>query len=243
MIKPLTLTKPIINLYQPNDTRKLCSFNVQNELLGELSVTTSPHSDGVDRFLTELKDKFGKQFGKEVFDLEQNSNKITGLYVEVAPEYRNKKSFRFGEILRLSTIINILENNISTFKIYSKNTAIYFHSKYKLLPDIQNFVDRDQALKSIIGNNQSGFEAFSPKAQGILNRIKTERSGAAQRALRSETNTLTTEYIQKVMQEKGQYKSHPFNFGMDMELTRENILENKDFFNALFKKHGIDYEI
>ena len=30
---------------------------------------------------------------------------------------------------------------------------------------------------------------------------------------------------------------------MRMTLTDENIMKNKDFFNALFKKHGIDYQI
>ena len=36
---------------------------------------------------------------------------------------------------------------------------------------------------------------------------------------------------------------YAFKNVLDMYLTKEKILENKDFFNALFKKFNIDYKI
>ena len=49
-------------------------------------------------------------------------------------------------------------------------------------------------------------------------------------------------YTQKVMAEKSQDK-HQFNYTLGMTLTDENILNNSEFFNNLFEKHGIDYKV
>lgn len=242
MVKLCQMSKPIFTLVHPNDTRKLCSFNVHNELFGDLTVTTREYNDGINRFITELKNKPGKLFGKEIFSLEQNSDNMFGYFMEVGQEYRNK-NFRFGEILRLSSIIEMIENKIKTLNIYSKDTAIYFHSKYKFKPDIHQFDTRNKALESIINNPQKGFETFIEKAVEILKKIKNTDSPELQRTLRNDTNILTREYLQQVLKTEGSRNTHPFDYGMDMTLTRETILENKDFFNALFKKHGIDYEI
>ena len=36
---------------------------------------------------------------------------------------------------------------------------------------------------------------------------------------------------------------YPFDYGFNMKLTKENVIKNMDFFNNLFKKHGINYKI
>lgn len=38
-------------------------------------------------------------------------------------------------------------------------------------------------------------------------------------------------------------KKHSMNWTMQMTLTDEKILENREFFNGLFQKHGIDYSV
>ena len=63
-----------------------------------------------------------------------------------------------------------------------------------------------------------------------------------QRKICAETNEVLGEYLDKVIAEKSQ-KQHPINYTMPMTLTDENILKNKEFFNQLFKKHGIDYNV
>ena len=242
MINPAQLGKVYIQNFAPNNPKKLCSMVVNNNIFGNLTLETRKYEEDTFKFITELKNTKGKLLGKEIFSLDPNNKKLQGFFIEIAPEYR-KKHFKFGELLRLSSIIEMLENRMSKFEIYSKDTAIYFHSKYKFIPNIQTFVDRDKALESIISNQQPGFEEYAKKAAQILEKIKTCTTSEMQRQLRSETNTLTLEYIQKVLENKNTYPSHPFKYGMDMLLTKEKILENKNFFNELFKTHGIDYQI
>lgn len=242
MINTTQLGKIYIKNTPQANLKKLCSFTLNNDILGNLTVETKRYKDETYKFITELKNEKGNLFGKEVFAIEANSKKLQGFYIETNPKYR-KTQYRFGELLRLSSIIEMLENGLSTFEIYSKDTAIYFHSKYKFIPDIKNFLDRDKALESIIENSQPGFEQFVQKALKILNAIKKTNSASIQRDLRSKTNELTLEYIQKVLENKDAYKSHPFKFGMNMQLTDKQILDNKNFFNELFKKHGIDFKI
>lgn len=242
MINLTPLGKIYIKEASSENPKKLCSFAVNNDILGNLTVETNKYKDDTYKFITELKNSRGKIFGKEVFSIEDFNKKLQGFYIETNPEYR-KKHYRFGELLRLSSIIEMFENGLSKFEIYSKDTAVYFHSKYKFIPDIQNFLDRDKALESIIENTQPGFEEFTKEAKKILEAIRNNPSGPKQRELRDYTNILTTKYIQKVLENKDDYKSHPFKFGMNMLLTKDRILENREFYNELFKNHGIDYQI
>ena len=54
----------------------------------------------------------------------------------------------------------------------------------------------------------------------------------------------TSKYINKILSgDKKEYKKYPFEWGMSMELTKDDVYQNKDLFNSLFKKHGIDYKI
>ena len=96
---------------------------------------------------------------------------MTGQYIEVLPEYRQHNYF-FGELLRLASIIELLENKLKQIEIYSKNTAVYFHSKYKFKPAIKNFNERDKVLESIIENEMNGYEDLRLRAKVLQNLIK-----------------------------------------------------------------------
>ena len=137
----------------------------------------------------------------------------------------------------------ILENKIEKFKICSKDTAIYFHSKYKFKPAIKNFEERDKALISIIKNCKNKHSEIKDEAEKILKDTKTNCNAENQRELCVKTNVLLNKYLQLVMNKKDDYLSHPINTTIDMVLTKDSILENKDFFNNLFQKHNIDYKI
>lgn len=244
------LIKPVITTYKSGDTRKLCSLKIPNNKAGELSLNVQEDSTGIGYcFISKLKNRFGKQLGSETFAMNENSQDIGGLYITVEPEYRNKlkepngkTGYSFGEILRLASIIEILENKIKNFIIHSKNTAIYFHSKYKFEPAITSFSERNYALESIINNNQKGYEDIVQKAEELLNLAHTTSDSTTQRELCKKTNKLLKRYITRVLS-KNEYKNHPFSYGIQMVLTDETIQANRDFFNKLFKKHGIDYTI
>ena len=239
-IKPKITTSTI-------DKRKLCSFITNNPALGCITTTSRmDYNNGFKRLLIELKNKQNKILGFEELVLNSGTSEMTGLSIWVEPEYRKKgtKGFQFGEILRLASIINMLENNKKIFKIFSKNTAIYFHSKYKFEPNITNFQERNYALETITDENSPEFKDLAEYAKILLHKSNTDSNPANQRKLCFPANKITKEYIRRVEHMgKDEYKQHPFNRGMDMLLTYDEIMRNKAFFNQLFKKHNIDYTI
>lgn len=237
----IKLTPPKITAYLAGDSRRLCNLSSYNDVFGDLTLTTSKYEDGYDRFMTLINNKCGKSLGYEIFSLDRSKKYMFGYYMRVEPEYQKK--FGFGELLRLSSIIEMLENNIPKIKIYSKDTAIYFHSRYKFQPEIVPFSERDEALKSIINNPAEGFENIVNTAKELYLKIKNATSGEEERKFCKDANIIVKDYIQQVLKTKDSYKSHPFKSGMSMELTKDSVIENRALFNTLFKKHGIDYNI
>lgn len=237
-------TKPIITNVAQGDTRKLCSFVVPENKFGKLYLDVKmPKAGYGHNFITELRNRFDKLLGYEEFAYFEGSPNMSGLFIRVNDEYK-QKGFNFGEILRLSSIIEIMENKVKNFEIISKDTAIYFHAKYKFTPNLA-FSDRDKFLKTLSGDKSNGYEKFSQKAQDLADKLKIAKENAdipQQRKICAETNEVLGEYLDKVIAEKSQ-KQHPINYTMPMTLTDENILKNKEFFNQLFKKHGIDYNV
>lgn len=236
----IKLNPPKITPYWLNENRKLCDLVAHNKELGELSLNTSRYEDISERYVTKIKDKNNKVLGYELFSFEDFSNDLFGYSIRVNPELR-QKGLRLGELLRLSSIIEMFENKINKLKIYSKDTAIYFHSKYKFEPSITSFKDRDEALNSIINNPQKGMENLVSSAQNLIERLKNDPSPEFQRNAIKEANEITKGYIEKALETKQGSEIYPFSYGMGMELTKENIIKNKDFYNNLFAQHGIDY--
>lgn len=241
MIKVNTV-KPSIKLYRPDETRKLCSLIIPENKAGELNINVKEDISGSDyKFITELKNKFNKLLGYEYFGYFNKNDYMTGLYMYVNPEYRQKQYF-FGEILRLTSIIQMLENKIKTFSIVSKDSAIYFHAKYKFQPSVTSFSNRNKLLSTIVKDKAPGFEDLSLKGKELAERIKNNPSPEKQRLYCSEANQFFNQYINRALLEKD-INSHKFNWVMDMTLTHENVMKNKEFYNRLFEKHGIDYKV
>ena len=217
-------------------------IETSHKILGKLSTVHKPDKYNPEWIRTELKNQFGKTLGFELLCFNKDSKKGTGAVIEIEKEYR-QKGFKFGEILRLSSIIGIMENNISEFEIHSKPTAIYFHSKYKFEPAITQFEERDKTLLAIITNSKKGYEDFKKEAEKLLEKAYLDKNDETQRRLCVDTNSLTKKYIQKILETKSEYKNHPFLHGIRMILTKDEIIKNKSFFNNLFIKHNINYKI
>ncbi len=234
--------KPLKPIFVPYKGRKLCSLTIPENKAGELQINVKEPDDKYGNgFITELKNKYNKLLGFEHYSHEFSSDKITGLYIDVEPEYR-RKNYRFGEILRLVSIMEMLENKINKFVICAKDNAIYFHAKYKFEPAVTSFSTRDKLLETVINDNSKKFSDLSGEAAQLKEKISSALSAEEQRNLCSETNLLLSRYIRRAELENNINK-HQFNWPMDMVLTSEQIYKNKNYFNRLFKKHGIDYSI
>lgn len=212
-----------------------------NKKFGKFHTETTNLENYSSRLITRLKDEFNHELGKE--DFSYFSDSLYGLSIEVKPEYK-EKGYGFGEILRLSSIIMILENKIKEFLIYSLPSAIFFHSKYKFQPSIEKMEDSKNILRNVIKNcNQKLFGDIHLEAEKILTECEQCNTYEESKVIFEKTNKLLEKYITRIMNFGNDYKLHPFDCGMHMKLTLDDIFYNKDFFNNLFDKHGIDYHI
>lgn len=234
------MLEPTINKIIIQNTPQI---KTTNKYLGEIFTSSKPKEYFPKDLTIFLKNKLDKTLGSEEITIEKNIGKAIGKMIWVEPEYQ-KKNFRFGEILRLSSIMMMLENKIKIFEIFSKNTAVFFHHKYKFEPAIKTFDERKKALEMIIKNckNKAEYEDVYNEALKLQHRCLQETDAISQRNLRDKTNDLLKLYMKRISKKKD-FKNHPFENGMWMTLTDEKIKENKNFFNELYEKHQIDYKI
>lgn len=219
-------------------------FKFKNEVLGDMFISSRKDEIGGNYFTTEVKNKLGKVFGDELYSIDEKNMNMIGFNIKVNPEYRQKKMFRFGEVLRLATVMEMIENKSPHIKIVSKDTAIYFHSKYKFVPNFIEFKKRDKLLQDILKEQSPEFLSLKKEAQSLIELVEKNKNDAEiQRQLTKKTNDLVRRYIDLALKSKNPQKEHPLSEPIEMILTKENVLKNKDFFNSLLKKYGIDYKI
>lgn len=239
----VNLIKPKINTFVlGTEPIKTLSMKIPNKSFGDVFVKSNITQPELKILETGIFGPNGQNLGYEEFMMKPN-NEIEGLYITTKREFKDKGG-RIGELLRLTSIIEFLENQKDKFSIYSKETAIMFHSKYKFEPDIFQFLHRDKMLKTILKNKDCKDEKIIERATQITKKVNDKMtSEEEQRNLCRETSVLAKDYIDYLMKNVEDPKSCQFEYGIDMVLTKEKVLENKDFFNELFKKHGIDYTI
>ena len=145
----------------------------------------------------------------------------------------------YGTIMHLCSIMELLENNYPLIKLSSLSKAIYFHSKMKFEPAIDNLKELTSHLQGeVIDNSPEKLEYFSEKAKRLL----ADKS-IDEEAFLKKGNQILADYIQAIRKGKFNREEHKFLEGFTMILTKENILKNKDFFNKLLKDFRIDYLI
>lgn len=146
-----------------------------------------------------------------------------------------------GSTMRLGQIIVLLENpKLNKISLFSMGDAVYFHSKFKFKPAITDYSELTGKLEDILIH--SGDKRFSQnveEAKKFLELNKFEKKSNLK-----EGNAILDRYLQNVIA-NNLHKDQKFHVysGFDMELAKKDILANKDFYNSLFQKYGIDYQI
>ncbi len=149
----------------------------------------------------------------------------------------SKQKQGLGTILNLANIIEMLENkNIKMIKGYSMSTAIPFHAK-------NGFSTNGIWDGSLCSNIEKIASLKSPKwlaqkAKLLLYR-QQELSWEEKTTL---GNSIMNDYLKLTIKNK-QDLTGEFSNGIDMFLEQKTVIENKDYYNKLFKKYNIDYEI
>ena len=231
-----------------NDTKLIKPFSFKHPLLDTLTVSIREVNRDLDVFLIELKNSLQKVFSQESMLIEPKSQRIRGMNIETAEEYRATKKGRkhgFGELVRLTSIMEMLENKCKYISIFAKNTAVYFHAKYKFQPNITEEKSALEVLPTIIKDCSTGYKELSKKAEKLYQELKQNNNISEEQKtlLLKKVNKLVDCYIKKALLEGKNGQGHEFEKGMNMILTKEVIQKEKEFFNQKFRNQGIKYKI
>lgn len=205
---------------------------------------------------TNFESEDGHNIGYYTYDVDFPKKEINHGYIETLSNQRHKG---IGEILRLSSIMELKENNLNAIKIEALSPAVPFHLHYNFQPDVK---DKDTAYKLLcdIASNNDVAEKYRKEANELRRALpEEEEPDSALEALKADFSQGKSKHIELskslakkfnefitrfVNAHQNNWDEAKFDFDrLPMVLTKEKIAKCSDFFNKLFQKHGIDYEV
>lgn len=201
-----------------------------------------------DKRLYTFVNKNGIDVAQNKAEIKSDENTLYTRYLIVQNLSQRRKGI--GMVMHLNNVINMLENNLNSIKLFSLGNAVLFHSKCKFEPNIKAFVTLKKILSEISAKDTVMFPEIKDvvqRADDFVLKIKYNNSKINDyNKLTQDGNKIVQDYLDILSSKKlspvGRYK-YSFQEGIDMILTKEKVLENKDFYNKLFEKYNIDYEI
>lgn len=182
---------------------------------------------------TVVKNLKHQELGRHEYNLRLQSREFSGEYVEVYPPFRNQG---LGELLKLSSIIEMKANNLDKITLYSLPEAIKFHAKFGFTPNIKSSEPISLILKDITEKKQ--FPDLSGQAAVMLKNMSGNFHLLQKEELKNINSFLST-YIKRCLA----WNMPVFNTKIAMILTDESINKNADFYNKLFEKHEINFRV
>lgn len=186
-----------------------------------------------NRYVTLVKDDSGNIFGKHFYMFYKKI--MYGKSMRTDPFHKKEG---IGELMRLISLIEMKENDMKEIRIESLLSAMGFHKKYKFEAD---YKAGDSELDTLLKNIQSN--------KNLPQKIRQEARLYSSKEYQKQNITTVNKFIQTVLDKFSGYKEL---FEVEdksrielipMKLTKQNVSKHADFFNSLFKKHGIDYSI
>ena len=172
-----------------------------------------------------------KEVASEIY--QKGDQFLFGFEIKSLQEYRHK-GFRLGEILRLFSIMELIQEGLKSINIISRPSAVIFHNKYKFQSDLFTKDAAKMVMNQISRDNlDKELESVNKKAANCISSFDILQA-----------NEILDEYLSIIADKNLSPKSHILNCGgIPMKLTLENINKNSEFFNTLFKKHKIDFTV
>lgn len=205
---------------------------------GYIKTTTKREKSNQDalKINTDITDNEKSPLGHYEYTINKSTATINYGYIETyLPQRRNG----LGEILRLSSIIEFIENGIKTLDIGSYPDAIPFHLKCRLKPNLTTSYITLKILNNI-KNNPKVQPYYRQMSEKLIIKIENENSVSLSKGSKKFVNEFIESYIKQHLHNWQDTKIRPF---LPMELTESRIKQFANFYNKLFKKHGINYKI
>lgn len=147
-----------------------------------------------------------------------------------------------GSVLHLTEIISMLENNAKETQLYSVGSAINFHARFGYKSDIQTLSEIKSFLIEEIELKYAENKMFSGIIKKNHNWFADKKTPDTEKIKNG--NKIIDEFIQFINENDLRYPDvHNIKKGINMRLTREDVLKNKEYYNNLLSKFNIDYHI
>lgn len=221
-----------------NNLNILDSFNVK--LLKEgnnIDCFVKSYSANNQNYSVSLNDGKRTEYGHCLFDY----TKENFFHLSTINNYtENLKGV--GSVLHLTQIITMLENGVEKTKLYSLGSAINFHAKLGYKSDIQSVSEIKTFLMDEIAMKHYNDEIFSP----VISKLEKwyANSFASREEIIVKGNEIIDDFVRTINDNKLKYDvDYNIISGIKMVLKREDVINNKEYYNNLFNKYGIDYQI
>lgn len=204
----------------------------------------NPHGNN---FVASVDTKKLSNMAKNRFGINLDKKTLENGLMSVTNEKNKGKGL--GVVMHLNNVINLLENDLERIELKALPIAVLFHGKMKFEP---NLYDYESILETMLAISQKDCTKFPDLKQVVEDAGNYFDEAFESRGLKhtkekiKEANSIVIRYIEIMSTKKLEPQDkvdYAFKNVLDMYLTKEKILENKDFFNALFKKFNIDYKI
>lgn len=213
----------------------------------DVFVSVKPTKDDCS-FKTLVKDKNKRIIAENNFSINHNQSKINNAGMEVLK--KEEKGKGYGIVMHLMSVVELMENNLDRIELNSMPQAILFHGKCKFKPQINDCYDSESVMLQISQKNCVEIpELAQPvkRAGELFDKMYFSNTFnfSWNEDIKS-VNEIADEYIQTLAAHKltkSQKSSYALKNVIPMVLTKENIIQNKNFYNNLFKKYNIDYQI
>ena len=181
-----------------------------------------------------FKNQKTKKMGYHDYYLQLSNKELEGEYIEVEKDFRKQG---VGELLRLASIIEMNANNLDKMTLFSFAEAVKFHALYGFYPNAKSSETITSILTEIIEQNK--FQDLTCIASNMLDNINAR----GLKFLKPETQQKFNDFLAGFIARCPASDVPVLSKGINMILTKEKIKSNADFYNNLFEKHKINFQI
>lgn len=201
-----------------------------------------------NEYKTIVKANHAKSIARTNFEFDKKSKILHCSTMDVFDKKQRGKGY--GIVMHLMNIMELMENNFNKIELIAMPNAILFHGKCKFAPVLKDFHDILTVMLAISKKNTNKYKDLKPVIDKAGKYFDEVYSTSGVFCLNDDklkyANEIAKEYLEIISTKKlspEEKKEYGLNHVIYMELTKEEILKNKDFFNKLFKKFMIDYKI
>ena len=247
MIEKINIIKKV-PLVKNKSLKLVSSYKIGTNSGKDVFVKVRANNVLKNEYKTIVSSNRAKSIARTNFEFDKKSKILHCSTMDVFDKKQRDKGY--GAVMHLINIMELMKNNFDKIELIAMPNAILFHGKCKFAPVLKDFHDILTTMLAISQKNTKKYKDLKPVVDKAGKYFDEVYSTSGIFCLNEDklkyANEIAKEYLNIISTKKlspEERKEYGINLVMYMELTKEEILKNKDFFNKLFKKFNIDYKI